>query len=61
MKEEVVEKVAQGAVESLMRGDWTAYQRYLRGIPSQQEAALLKRIDELLKTASKKKQCSQSQ
>lgn len=56
MKPAVVEEVARGAVEALMRGDWTAYQRYLRGVPSQQEALLLKRIDELLKTASRQKQ-----
>lgn len=60
MKEAALEEVAQGAVAALMRGDWTAYQRHLRGIPAQQEAALLKRIDELLKTASKKKRVSQS-
>lgn len=60
MKEAVFEEVARGAVEALMRGDWTAYQRYLRGIPAQQEAALLKRIDEVLKTVSRTKQPSQS-
>lgn len=59
MNEAVLEEIAQRAVAALMRGDWTAYQRHLRGVPAQQEAVLLKRIDELLKTASKKKKSPQ--
>ena len=53
MKEAVVEEIAKDAVDALMKGDWTAYQRRLRGIPAEQEALVLNRIDQMLKAASK--------
>ena len=59
MKEDIIEEIAKSAVDALMKGDWTAYQRRLRGIPAEQEALVLKRIDEMLQAASKTRSKSQ--
>ena len=45
------EKTVQLAAESLLKGDWVAYQRYLRSVPSTQETEFMRRVDEVIKSA----------
>lgn len=45
------EQTVKQAAESLLKGDWISYQRYLRSVPSMQETEFMRRVDDLLKSA----------
>ncbi len=45
-----LDKTVQNAAEALLKGDWVAYQRYLRSVPSTKETEFMCRVDAVVKS-----------
>ncbi|MEL4896581.1 hypothetical protein [Crocosphaera sp. Alani8] len=41
----------QNAASALLKGDWVAYQRYLRSVPSTKETEFMRRVDVAVKSS----------